>query len=249
MAARPKRFPATSATGKLQRSVRTALLALTTVDYRGIIDRGRQLREPSATTVRLNVQSNVNADEERLIRECREGRSESFAELVCRYQDRLFNTVYRLLDNAEDARDIVQEAFINAYQNLASFKGDARFFTWLYRIAVNSAITHKRKQRGALRLFQGADSGGVVETQDPSLASRPDYHLETVEEEQRVQQALNQLSAEHRAVLVMKDMDGEKYETMAEVLGVPIGTIRSRLHRARMELREVLLRQEQEKNP
>jgi len=199
---------------------------------------------------RLKLQITVNADEDRLIHECREGRSEAFGELVRRYQDRLFNTVYRLLDDAEDARDVVQEAFISAYQNLAGFKGDSRFFTWLYRIAVNSAITHKRKQRGALRLFQHIDNNAAVEPLDTSQESRPDYHLEVVEEELRIQQALNQLSPEHRAVLVMKDIDGEKYEMMAEVLGVPIGTIRSRLHRARMELRDILLQQtRQEKNP
>lgn len=197
---------------------------------------------------RLKHQRTVNADEDRLIRDCKEGRTEAFGELVRRYQDRLFNTVYRLLDDAEDSRDVVQEAFISAYQNLASFKGDSRFFTWLYRIAVNSAITHKRKQRGTLRLFRSGDSNAGTEPADASLSSRPDYHLEVTEEEQRIQEALSHLSPEHRTVLVMKDIDGEKYETMAEVLGVPIGTIRSRLHRARMELRDVLLQQEKRHN-
>ena len=85
-----------------------------------------------------------------------------------------------------------------------------------------------------------------MEPLDPSETSRPGYALEQVEEERRVQRALNRLSSEHRAVLVMKDMEGQKYEAMAEVLGVPIGTIRSRLHRARSELRELLEQEENE---
>src|SRR5262249_20774840 len=155
-------------------------------------------------------------------------------ELVRRYQDRLFNTVYRLLDNAEDAQDVVQDAFLNAYQSLENFKGDSLFFTWLYRIAVNTAISLKRKQRLVLSMSAGREEGGELEPPDASEFTQPGFALERAEQERRIQQALNQLSPEHRAVLVMKDMEGQKYEAMAEVLQVPIGTIRSRLHRARV---------------
>jgi len=180
----------------------------------------------------------VSADDHRLIAECLQGRTAAFGELVGRYQDRLYNTVYRLVNNAEDAHDVVQEAFLNAYQSLDSFKGDARFFTWLYRIAFNSAISLKRKRRVALGIELGP--GGVHEPLDASEYSRPGQALERAEEERRIQEALSRLSAEHRAVLVLKDMEGQKYEAMAEILQVPIGTIRSRLHRARLELRELL---------
>jgi RNA polymerase sigma-70 factor, ECF subfamily len=187
----------------------------------------------------------VSADDQRLITDCLQGRSAAFGELVCRYQDRLFNTVYRLLDNADDAQDVVQEAFLSAYQSLDSFKGDSLFFTWLYRIAINTAISLKRKQRVAVSISAAREDGGVKEPLDPSDYGRPGHALEKAEEERRIQNALNRLSPEHRAVLVMKDMEGQKYEHMAEVLQVPIGTIRSRLHRARVELRE-LLQQEEE---
>jgi len=163
--------------------------------------------------------------------------------LVRRYQDRLYHSVYRLVENPDDALDVVQEAFLRAYQNLGSFKGDSLFFTWLYRIAVNTAISLKRKQRVALSL-DGRNGEAIIDPLDPSEINKPGYALEQAEQEQRIQQALNRLSPEHRAVLVMKDIEGQKYETMAEVLGVPIGTIRSRLHRARMELR-VLLSQDE----
>jgi RNA polymerase sigma-70 factor (ECF subfamily) len=186
----------------------------------------------------------VSADDHRLIAECLKGRTAAFGELVCRYQDRLYNTVYRLLDNAEDAQDVVQEAFLSAYQSLDSFKGDSQFYTWLYRIAFNTAISLKRKQRVVLSLHT-AREGGEVEPLDGSEFSQPEHALEKVEEERRIQHALNRLSPEHRAVLIMKDMEGQKYETLAEILQVPIGTIRSRLHRARLELRELLKKEEE----
>lgn len=178
-------------------------------------------------------------DDHRLIAECLRGRTAAFGELVRRYQDRLYNTVYRLVDSAEDAQDVVQDAFLHAYQSLESFKGDAQFFTWLYRIAVNAAISLRRKRKAVVRI-DGGGGESAIEPQDESDTIRPGHGLEQAEQEQRVQAALSQLSQEHRAVLVMKDMEGMKYEQMAELLGVPIGTIRSRLHRARLELRELL---------
>ena len=186
----------------------------------------------------------MSADDPRLIAECLQGRSAAFGELVRRYQDRLYNTAYRLTGNAEDAQDVVQEAFLSAYQSLGSFKGDSLFFTWLYRIAVNTAISLKRKQRVALSIHTGAGEEGGLEPADPSDLSRPGHALEQAEEEQRIQRALDRLSPEHRTVLVLKEIEGQKYEAMAEILGVPIGTIRSRLHRARLELRDLLNREE-----
>jgi RNA polymerase sigma-70 factor (ECF subfamily) len=191
------------------------------------------------------VQGTVSADDHRLIAACLHGDSAAFGELVRRYQDRLYNSVFRLLGNAEDAQDVVQEAFLNAYQSLDSFKGHSEFFTWLYRIAYNTAVSLKRKQRVTLSLSGGADGNGRAEPLDESDLSQPGQGLERVEEERRIQAALNRLSPEHRVVLILKDMEGQKYEAMAEVLQVPIGTIRSRLHRARAELR-ALLQQEQE---
>jgi RNA polymerase sigma-70 factor (ECF subfamily) len=183
----------------------------------------------------------VSADDQRLIAECLQGRSAAFGELVRRYQDRLYNTVYRLIGNAEDAQDVVQEAFIHAYQSLGRFKGDSLFFTWLYRIAVNAAISLKRKQRATLSIHTGRqDPDGTAEPADPSDFGQPGHALERAEQEDRIQRALGRLSPEHRAVLVLKDMEDQKYETIAEILQVPIGTIRSRLHRARLELRDLL---------
>ena len=186
----------------------------------------------------------MNPDDQRLIADCLQGRTAAFGELVRRYQDRLYNTVHRLVANAEDAQDVVQDAFLHAYQSLGSFKGDSQFFTWLYRIAVNTAISLRRKQRVVHTIRAGRD-GGEGEPLDASEFSRPEHALEKAEQERRVQNALQRLSPEHRTVLVLKDIDGQKYETMADILGVPVGTIRSRLHRARLELREILERDEE----
>jgi RNA polymerase sigma-70 factor (ECF subfamily) len=206
---------------------------------------GNSWRRRGVQTIRTTP---VNADDQRLIADCLQGRPAAFGELVQRYQDRLFNTVYRLLDNTEDAHDVVQEAFIHAYQSLNTFKGDSLFFTWLYRIAVNTAISWKRKQRMVLRLQLDRDDGASMEPQDLSEGHEPGRALEQAEQERHVQTALNFLSPEHRTVLILKDMEGQKYEAMAEILQVPIGTIRSRLHRARLELREVLEKMDRDKH-
>ena len=186
----------------------------------------------------------MSAEDHQLIAECLQGDPTAFGVLVRRYQDRLYNTVYRMVGSAEDAQDVVQEAFLNAYQSLDGFKGDSLFFTWLYRIAVNTAISYKRKRRIALSLDAGRNGEQGIELPDPSEMNRPGHALEQAEQERRIQTALNRLSAEHRTVLIMKDMEGQKYEAMAEILQVPIGTIRSRLHRARLELRDILEKDE-----
>ncbi len=179
-------------------------------------------------------------DDRRLIGECLKGRTEAFGVIVRRYQDRLFNTVFRLLDNAEDAQDVVQESFISAYQSLGTFKGDSLLFTWLYRIAMNAAISLKRKKKATVSLDTGSKHDLVIDPVDQSAGSEPGAALEREEEDAQLQAALNRLSLEHRSVIVLKDIEDMKYEEIAAVLEVPIGTIRSRLHRARLELRELL---------
>jgi RNA polymerase sigma-70 factor (ECF subfamily) len=186
----------------------------------------------------------VSAEDQQLISECLQGRTEAFGELVRRYQDRLYNAVFRFLESGEDAQDVVQETFLSAYQALAGFKGSSRFFTWLYRIAMNHAVDLKRKRRVLLR-FE-ADQHEDTQPLDQSEFSRPQQAAEKGEESELLRQALQKLSPEHRMVLILKDIEGLRYEEMAEALEVPIGTIRSRLHRARLELREILEAQEKQ---
>ncbi len=182
----------------------------------------------------------MNTDERRLIAESLKGRTEAFGELVLRYQDRLYHAALRIADTPDDAYDVVQDAFLNAYQSLASFKGDAEFFTWLYRIAFNAAISQKRKKKATASLDAGRNGKPIAEPIDDSHGIVPGETMEQGEEEARLHAAIRKLSVEHRAVLVMKDIDGLKYEEIAEATGVPIGTVRSRLHRARLDLRNLL---------
>jgi RNA polymerase sigma-70 factor (ECF subfamily) len=182
----------------------------------------------------------VSTDDRRLIVECLRGNKAAFEALLRRYDERLFNTVFRLMGNKEDAEDVVQETLVNAYQSLASFKGDSQFFTWLYRIAYNTAISHKRKPKGAVSLDAGRNGEAGFEPLDGSEYNQPGSAMARAEDVRRIERALHQLSPEHRVVLVLKEIEGQKYETIAEILQVPVGTVRSRLHRARLELREIL---------
>lgn len=182
----------------------------------------------------------MNDDDRRLIADCLGGRRDAFGELVTRYQARLYNAALRLVPTAEDAADVVQDAFLNAYQSLHSFKGDAEFFTWLYRIAFNTAISLKRKKRPSVSLEAHTGETGIDPT-DESEYVKPGTALERTEDERQLNDAIARLSPEHRDVLLMKDIEGMKYEDIAEILRVPIGTIRSRLHRARLELRDLLV--------
>jgi RNA polymerase sigma-70 factor, ECF subfamily len=173
-----------------------------------------------------------------LVAATRRGDVESFGVLVRRYQDRLYPTLLRLTGCAEDARDLLQDAFLRAYEKLGHFHGESSFYTWIYRIAVNLTLSDRRRRRSPVR-SAGVPSEGL-ETADDSRDSEPSRPLEDAERDVLIHQALQALQPDHRAVVVMKDLDGLRYEEIAEILRVPVGTVRSRLHRARAELRERL---------
>src|SRR5260370_38363515 len=111
---------------------------------------------------------------------------------------------------------------------------------------MNAALSHKRKQRAAVRLETGSKNELIIGPVDESVQNQPGDRIEQKEDEARLTEALNRLSPEHKAVLILKDIDGQKYEEIAEILGVPVGTVRSRLHRARLELRDLLEEDESE---
>ncbi len=177
-------------------------------------------------------------DDLSLIAECRAGRSDAFGLLVQRYQDRLYPTALRLTGRSEDALDLLQETFLRGYRKLSGFHGESSFYTWVYRIMVNLALTERRRRRP--RLHRPQIGAAAPDAADPSEDSSPDRRLERSESEDLVHRALDRLAADHRVVVVMKEFDGLRYDQIAEALGVPVGTVRSRLHRARVELRELL---------
>jgi len=173
-------------------------------------------------------------DDAQLIAQTLAGQAAAFGQLVQKYQDRLQNTLVHVVGNSEDAKDVVQEAFVQAFLKLESFQGASAFYTWLYRIAFNVAATHRRR-RGAMRAAEQVAFGGG---QRPSDC--PSDRLDREERCRQVRQAISHLPEEHRVVLILREMDGCCYEAIAEILDLPIGTVRSRLHRARMQLREDL---------
>lgn len=177
------------------------------------------------------------ADDAQLIDETLVGDGAAFGKLVLKYQDRLFNTLTNVTGSREDAEDVAQEAFVQAYLKLSSFRRDSAFYTWLYRIAFNVAVTRQRKKRPARSLEATREAGGAEPIDG---GDSPDERMLREERSQRVHAALAAVSEEHRAILVLREMEGCCYETIAEVLDLPVGTVRSRLHRARMQLKDQL---------
>lgn len=178
-------------------------------------------------------------DDQCLIDACRSGKTEAYGTLVRRYQDRLYPTVLRLTGCAEDAQDLLQETFLRAYEKLGNFQGESSFYTWVYRIGVNLALSGRRRRRPSSRLGGGREGGPNDQVTDPGETD-PSLPMERAERDRAIQEALDGLAADHRAVVVMKEFDGLRYEQIGQILGVPVGTVRSRLHRARCELRERL---------
>ena len=176
-------------------------------------------------------------DDAQLIDETLAGRSVAFGQLVSRYQDRLYNTVVHVVGCHEEARDVVQDAFVQAFVKLETFQRSSAFYTWLYRIALNVAISRQRRRRPTSSVEHNRETTGA---EPIARDSAPADRIEQQERVRQVQQALAAVCEEHRAVLVLREIEGRAYEEIAEILDLPIGTVRSRLHRARAELREQL---------
>ncbi|MEE3370204.1 MAG: sigma-70 family RNA polymerase sigma factor [Planctomycetota bacterium] len=176
-------------------------------------------------------------DEGRLIAQTLDGDASAFDQLVRRYQDRLFTSFVHVTGCHAEAEDVVQEAFIQAYLNLSQFRGQSGFYTWLYRIAFNRAMTRKRQTRSTVSTDQ-------VET--ASLLGRagqsetPGQRLEQLELADQIATALGRISEEHRAILILREIEGFDYQAIADMLQISLGTVRSRLSRARAILRHHL---------
>ena len=178
-------------------------------------------------------------DRELVARCARQDDPAAFNELVVRHQERIYAAVRRFCGNDEDACDVVQRAFLNAYRKIGEFKGDAAFSTWLYRIAFNEAVSYRRERRRPAVSLEMSDDGARPAL-EPAERIDPAARLESEETQKKVQQALDLLSDEDRQVILLRDLQGHSYEEIAEILGIPQGTVRSRLHRARLELKERL---------
>jgi RNA polymerase sigma-70 factor (ECF subfamily) len=191
----------------------------------------------------------VGPSDGELVQRARDGDREAFRELVERYQRRISTLALGMLRNREDALDVVQETFTKAYQSLDRFKGDASFYTWTYRIAVNLCIDHQRRE-AKLPLATNEPRQGERSTDraEDALAALPDsseqgdpyQRTRDAEIARNLHRAIADLTPEHRAVILLREVDGLSYEEISHVLEVPKGTVMSRLHYARRQLQERL---------
>lgn len=156
----------------------------------------------------------------------------AFGELVQRYQDRLYNFLYRMTGNREDAQDLAQETFLRVYRALHRFRQGAPFKPWLYRIAINLAVNHRRSRRPTALLDD--------EYPSPSGFSSPEVSAEMHEVQRQIRAALMELPEHYRAAILLRHVDELSYEEMAQAQDLPLGTAKVRLHRARLLLQEKL---------
>ena len=182
-------------------------------------------------------------DDLSLIRQCQKGDVQAFRHLVEHYEDRIYGLACSILGDSEVAKDAAQEAFIRVYKALGKFEGRSSFYTYLYRITTNVCLTFaQREQRRPDRV----SIEGMQEASDMTLdrflgTDEPQNDIERIGLREEIQKVLDYLSPEHRAVVVLKDIEGFSQEEIAGVLDVSVGTVKSRLSRARARLRDLLL--------
>ena len=177
---------------------------------------------------------------------CKKGDADAFEVLVRRHEKRMFNIAYRVIGNYDEAGEVVQDAFIAAYKNIKGFKGEARFTTWLYAICIN--LSRNRLKRLKTRHYrEGRSLDDPIMTPDGELLADPPSSepsaldkLEARDVQQKVQLCINALDAEFREVIVLRDIQGFSYEEISAMLKKPVGTVKSRLFRARETMRVCL---------
>jgi RNA polymerase sigma factor (sigma-70 family) len=191
-----------------------------------------------------NPERQQEADADRvLVQQVQAGDVAAFNRLILKYRERLYSVIYNMTGNREDTADLAQDTFIKAFQSINRFQGNATFFTWLYRIAVNSTVTHLRKNR--LRTFfslekvveEGKNSEIIAALTDKSGAERDTFVKELQE---KLNDALQKLSINHRTVITLFEIDELSHAEIAEVMDCSVGTVRSRLHYAKQLLQAEL---------
>ncbi len=179
-----------------------------------------------------------------IVRAVQEGDVAAFDQLILKYRERLFGVIYNMTSNREDASDLTQDAFIKAFQSINRFQGQSSFFTWLYRIGINSTLTHLRKNR--LRTFfslekvdeEDRQSAEVIDALTDKSGADRDVFVHELQE--KLNEAMQKLSIKHRTVVTLFEIDGLSHQEIAEVMNCSVGTVRSRLHYAKQLLQAEL---------
>ncbi|HLH62862.1 MAG TPA: sigma-70 family RNA polymerase sigma factor [Ktedonobacteraceae bacterium] len=197
---------------------------------------------PSSQSLGISLSNVVSAraelDDMQLIAASKKGDQDAFAQLVQRYQRRVFNLVYRMLQHYEEANEITQETFLAAWQGLPAFRGDARFPTWLYRIAYNCSLKSLEQRKRDKALQEALQAEQVLERAYGDKSA--DAQLEMHDRQAFIQELIARLPTKYRVVLILRHLQDMTYEEMAEILTMPIGTIKTHLFRARNLLKERL---------
>jgi RNA polymerase sigma-70 factor (ECF subfamily) len=192
---------------------------------------------------RTDPESPAPEEESALVHRARRGDLRSYDELVKRYQERIYATIYHMTSNHEDANDLAQDSFIKAFQALKSFKGGSTFYTWLYRIAVNKTINFLKQRKN--RTHMSLNDLDFNAEHDPDLMAlisenTPRRAAGLTELQEKLNAALLKLSEPHRLVVVLHDVQGQSHEEIAKIMDCNIGTVRSRLFYARQQMQSYL---------
>lgn len=192
--------------------------------------------------------SSMSLRERLLIRKLRERDEKAFREIVELYGNQVYNLTFRMIGNREEAEDLSQEVFITVFKSIDSFRGDSKFSTWLYRVTANHCKNRikylaRRHDRGKAEYDEGVAREAVDgQLSAPSPSPRPDKHLEGMQLERLMQDAIATLDEDHRLVILLRDVEELSYEEICTITGLPDGTVKSRLHRARLALRKKILK-------
>ena len=199
--------------------------------------------EPSSDGGSSTAPADQGPPDEALVTRCQKGDTDAFDLLVTRYRGRVYAMIYNMVKSEADAWDLSQEAFIKAWKALPKFEARSSFYTWLYRIAHNVTYDWMRKRKVQA---EGEFDETVQQSVDPKAKTvpfkeaRPDDKLQHQELRESIEQAIEKLSPEHRAVILLKEIDGRQYNEIAEIVGISIGTVMSRLFYARKKLQSLL---------
>lgn len=173
-----------------------------------------------------------------LVERCRSGDHAAFRELASKYYHKVYMVVLSILNQTEDAQDVAQETFAKAYAKIHGFRGGSSFYTWIYRIAVNLSFDARRRQKR--NPVGQTETGEVEESEIGSMAGEPYEDLCNRTLGDKILRAIDELAPEHRAVMVLRVLEGLSYKEIGEILGCPQGTVMSRLHYARKQMQEKL---------
>ncbi len=186
------------------------------------------------------------SQEKKLIQRLKKRDEQAFRWFVRQYQDKVFNLVYRMLGDAQEAEDLSQEVFITVFKSIDSFRGDAKFSTWLFRIAVNQCKNRMkylgRRARGRTSALEDVPEGALSDSSLQAHVPRPDNMALGKELESVLQKAIASLEEEHRVLIILRDIENLPYQDIVSITGLELGTVKSRLHRARVALKEKVRR-------